>query len=83
MTAGEVDVLAHGHKGWKKRSARSCGVVGRQFASVEKFCALRTPEITCERVGIVEYQYAVQALHFNRPSKRTIQEAFTPSPVSP
>ena len=76
-------VLGYGHKGRKKRSARSCGVVGRQFASVEKFCAWRTPEIRIG-VGIFDYQYAVQAPHFNKPPKRTIQEALIPSPlVSP
>jgi len=36
----------------EKKSARSCRVVRRQFASVEKFCVWQTPEIWIEGVGI-------------------------------
>ena len=74
-------VLAHGHKGRKKRSARSCGAVGRQLASVEKFCAWQKLEIRIEGVGIFKYQYSVQALYFNKSLKGTIQEALIPSPL--
>ena len=56
----------------------------RQFASVEKFRARRTPEIWIEGVGIFEYQYAAQYLHSYNPPKRTTQEALIYSPlVSP
>ena len=76
-------VLGYGHKGRKKKSAKSCGVVGGEslHPSVEQFCAWWTLEIRIEGVGIFEYHYAVQALYFNKTPQRTMKEALIPSPL--
>ena len=49
-------------------------VVGRQYASVEKSCARRTPKIRIKWVGTFKYQYAVQALYFNNPLKEPFKK---------
>jgi len=56
----------------KRMTARSHGVVGRQFASVEKFWAWRTLEIWIEQV--FKYHHAVQPLHFYDPLKELFQK---------
>lgn len=48
----KVYILGQGQKGWKKRSARSDGVVRKWVATVEKFLPWWTPETLTEEISI-------------------------------
>ena len=50
---GVVNILGYGHKGRKKRSARSGGLVRKQVAIVEKFLPWQTPQIQTEGISIL------------------------------